>query len=82
MPAEQALNPAIIPGENLAAQSSKQPSPEASTESSNSNQHNTASERIERNDNEEDVDINEFFDWERFEKDNEESNLHWTGRTY
>lgn len=29
-----------------------------------------------------DFDINEYFDLERFEKDNEEGNLHWTGRTY
>jgi len=27
-------------------------------------------------------DISEYFDVERFDKDNEEGNLHWTGRTY
>lgn len=29
-----------------------------------------------------DFDINQYFDLERFEKDNEDGNLHWTGRTY
>lgn len=36
--------------------------------------------RVEEADAE--FDINQYFDFDRFEQDNEDGNLHWTGRTY
>ena len=42
--------------------------------------HNASQDMVQANTQEQKPENSDLFDWDRFEKDNEESNLQWTGR--